>query len=79
MVDVEVVPNCLGSTITSHAIGDMETPVGSIITTVFGESTHIEQGAYNGYCGDIEYVLTGEANASFITMDVATRTLTMYP
>jgi hypothetical protein len=30
---------------------------------------------YNNYCGDIEYVLSG--STQFITMDVATKTLTV--
>jgi hypothetical protein len=77
----EIVPNCLGSVITTAAIVDMATPMNSIIKQTFAAFTHTEQGTYNSYCGDIEYVLGGDTNTDFLNLvhdtDADTRELTL--
>jgi hypothetical protein len=77
----EVVPNCLGSVITTVSLSDMATPMNSILKQTFGAYTHTEQGTYDGYCGDIEYVLQGDTHTDFLNLvhDVGadTRELTL--
>lgn len=71
----EVTPNCLTSTIVSHAIPNMTTPLNTVVKQTWLTSTHAEQGNYNNYCGDIEYLISG--NSDFITIDPATKIITV--
>jgi hypothetical protein len=77
----EIVPNCLGSVITTVSLNDMATPMNSIVKQTFGAYTHSEQGTYDSYCGDIEYVLGGDTHTDFLNLvhdtDADTRELTL--